>query len=192
MPHNFWRSLEYEGGKTKRADTFYYNQFKVEEIVRFDTGSAHDMEFQRMDIDVQLYGWGRHANVSEKFRDRDFNDLYLELYSMFPQTKGWMHVKGADYLAYFFPLRMFWINKKDLTRVFEEHIEPRIELDNVRNWIHENSGKSGKCKSELNGHEIQVINAFNRVRKRSWNTVGVSVPFSLLKELGLDWKEFRL
>ena len=192
MPHNFWKSLDYEGGRTKLADHFYSDSFKVEDIVRFDTGSSYDMEFQRQDIDVQLYGWGRVANVSEKFRDRDFNDLYLELYSMFPERKGWMNVEGADYLAYYFPLRMFWIKKAELKKIYRSQIEPIINRSEIESWIRANPKKSGKFESNIANTNVQIITAYNQVRNKTWNTVGVSVPFHLLKNLGLQWKEFRL
>jgi hypothetical protein len=192
MPHNFWKSLEYEGRKTQRADAFYSDRFKVEEIVRFDTGSAYDMEFQRQDIDVQLYGWNRFANVSEKFRDHDYNDLLLEAYSMYPNTKGWMHNSGANYLAYFFPLRMFWFKKEELYEVFQQHIEPKLDYSLVENWVSQNPKSSARIKTSISSYEAYLVIAYNRVRTREWHTVSVSVSFDMLKSLGVGWREFRL
>jgi hypothetical protein len=105
-PHNFWSSLKVERDKAVFADEFYSNVFEVENIIRFDTESERDIDFQRADIDVQLYAWERHSNVSEKFRAIDYNDLYIELYSMYPNVKGWMQNSSADHLAYFFPTRL--------------------------------------------------------------------------------------
>lgn len=196
MPHNFQQSLEYENSKSTIADTFYFDQFHVEEIIRFNTGSPSDMVFQRKDIDLQLFGWNRHTNVSEKFRDYDFNDLYLELYSMYPDTHGWMHKSEANYLAYFFPKRMFWINENELQQVFQKYIEPAINYKELDSWLNKNIKHSGRYKSsivnESKSYEVQVITAFNRTTNKEWNTVGVSVPFDLLKRCGLTWKEYQL
>ncbi|MGB0403264.1 MAG: hypothetical protein ACPGEG_04150 [Salibacteraceae bacterium] len=196
MPHNFWESLAYESSKANQADRFYSHTFGVEAITRFDTGSSFDMEFQRKDIDLQLEGWGRFANVSEKFRDKDFNDLYLELYSMFPERRGWMHNSEADYLAYFFPTRMFWINKRDLLDVFSKHIENIVSNQQIDSVISKRKNKSFKeiVTVELNGKtlRIPVIIAFNQTKTKNWNTVGISIPFKELKDLGLSWREYSI
>lgn len=196
MPHNFWESLAYETSKANQADRFYSHTFGVESITRFDTGSSFDMEFQRKDIDLQLEGWGRFANVSEKFRDKDFNDLYLELFSMYPQTKGWMHNSEADYLAYFFPTRMFWINKRELLQIFTKHIDHIVSNQQIDNVLSKQKNKSFKelVSIQLNGTalKIPVIIAFNQTKTKNWHTVGISIPFKELKRLGLSWKEYNL
>jgi len=196
MPHNFQTSLAYENSKSTVADTFYYDQFHVENIIRFNSGSPSDMVFQRQDIDLQLFGWGKHTNVSEKFRDFDFNDLYLELYSMYPETKGWMHKSEANYLAYFFPKRMFWIDKKELQQIFKTQIEPAINFTELESWLKTNKNKSGKYKTQIEvkgqPYSVQIITAFNRTSNKDWNTVGVSVPFNLLKNCGLTWRDSSL
>lgn len=195
MPHNFQKSLAYENSKTSLADSYYFNQLHIEKIIRFNSGSGNDMVFQRRDIDLQLYGWNKHTNVSEKFRDFDFNDLYLELYSMYPEVKGWMHKSEANYLAYFFPKRMIWIDKKDLISIFKKYIEPNIIYSDLNVWLANNKNKSGKYKTEIEvletNYPVLVINAFNKTANKEWNTVGVSVPFNLLKTCGLVWKEYQ-
>ena len=196
MPHNFQESLAYENSKSTIADSFYFDQFHVENIIRFNSGNTSDMVFQRKDIDLQLYGWGRHTNVSEKFRDFDFDDLYLELYSMYPDTKGWMHSSEANYLAYFFPKRMLWIKEQELQIIFKNHIEPSINYIELDEWLSKNRKRSGKFKTEIKvldkTYSALIINAFNKTINKEWNTTGVSVSFGLLKDCGLTWKEFLL
>lgn len=192
MPHNFWKSLDFEGSKTKLADQFYYHTFGIESHVRFDTGSEFDMDFQGLDIDLQLNAWGRHTNVSEKFRDNDFGDLYLEVFSMYPDTPGWTTVEGADHLAYFFPLRMFWIKKPELKEVFNKHIEPYLDHNAIASWVKNNPNRSGKYSITLEGFEMTMVFAFNQIRKRTWTTVGITVPFNFLEFKGLKWREYRL
>ncbi|MBD80710.1 MAG: hypothetical protein CL840_17480 [Crocinitomicaceae bacterium] len=196
MPHNFWKSLEYENSKSQVADDFYYHQFKIENRIRFNTGSESDMEFQLKDIDVQLYGWNRYTNVSEKFREVDYNDLYLELYSMYPTVKGWMHKSEANHLAYFFPQRMLWIKEKEIQQVFKDFIEPSIDLETLNLWLEKNPKKSGRYASEIifenRKYPVFIIVAYNKTQNKNWNTVGVSVPFDLLKAYQLNWKEYSL
>lgn len=44
-------------------------------------------ELQRKDVDVLLTLDGRQVKVSEKRRDRDYDDLLVEVYSKFPGTQ---------------------------------------------------------------------------------------------------------
>lgn len=192
MSHNFWRSLEYESSKFQLADDFYFEQLGVERIVRFDSGSEEDMEFQRADIDVQLHGWGRHANVSEKFRKKDFNDLYLELYSMYPDTKGWMERNEADFLAYFFPDRVLWINKHELHELFHRDIHPLIEQEWLEGLVKKFPKKNGRQNYQKNGLEISLIKAYNRTRSKNWDTLGVTVSLDLVREAIPKMKEYQL
>ncbi len=195
-PHNFWNSLKIEQDKSLLADAFYYSTFGVESITRFNSGSARDMEFQRMDIDVQLNAWGRHANVSEKFRDHDFNDLYLELYSMYPNVPGWMEQSEATHLAYFFPKRMIWLNKKELITCFNQFIQPQINEKSLAQLVNNSPKKSTKVKAAINikgeSFDCYYINAFNKTKVKEWNTLGVSVPFHLLDKLDCNYKVYPI
>ena len=195
-PHNFWKSLKVERKKAVLADAFYTHVFEVEKIIRFDTESGRDMEFQRADIDAQLYGWGRHSNVSEKFRDVDYNDLYVELYSMYPATKGWMHNSAADHLAYFFPTRLIWINKKELVIAFQQHILPKIIESKIDELIAQNPSKNGSLLAEITidsiSYKIRYIKAYNKTATKVWDTLGVSLPFDLLAAIGLKLREYKL
>ena len=191
MTHNFWNCLDYEASKANMANNFYYNQLGIESLIRFDTGSEADMKFQRADIDVQLHGWGRFANVSEKFRKKDYNDLYLELYSMYPETKGWMERNEADYLAYFFPTRVLWINKSHLHEFFHNEVSPQIDA----NWLTEIQlkfpKKNGQIKHKLNHESISIIKAHNRTKTKTWDTLGVTVSLNWVKE-HLKIKEYAI
>lgn len=183
--------MDYESSKSQMADDFYYHQFKVNEIVRFDTGSEADMKFQRADIDVQLHGWGRHANVSEKFRAKDYNDLYLELYSMYPQTLGWMERNEADFLAYFFPQRVLWINKHDLHHFFKAQIQPDVKEEWLTQIQERFPAKNGKVDLNLKGKKVSIIKAYNKTPTKTWDTIGISVPLDWVAEF-LPIKEYRL
>lgn len=195
-PHNFWKSLKVERKKAVLADNFYSNVFEVEKIIRFDTESERDMEFQRADIDVQLHAWGRHSNVSEKFRDVDYNDLYVELYSMYPNTKGWMNNSEATHLAYFFPERLIWLDKKDLIKAFELSVLPAINDAVIQKLIDQNPSKNGSVIGNISIHskqfDLRYIKAYNKTKRKTWDTIGISLPFQLLKEIGITIRQYEL
>lgn len=194
--HNFWKSLAIENDKSWLADAFYFNVFGVENIIRFNTGSKRDMEFQRADIDVQLQAWNRHANVSEKFRDVDYNDLYIELFSMFPNVKGWMSSSKATHLAYFFPNRMIWLDKTQLINAFEHFISPGISKQEINQLVENYPQKNASVRSTLilkeHAYSVRYIKAYNKTKTKSWDTIGVSIPFNAIENLGVKLQEFRL
>ncbi len=195
-PHNFWKSLKVECGKAVSADEFYNNVFEVENIIRFDTESERDMDFQRADIDVQLHGWERYSNVSEKFRDTDYNDLYLELCSMYPNVQGWMQNSSADHLAYFFPTRLIWIDKKELISAFETFVLPNINNTKIEELITKYPQRNGSLADEISinssSYKVRYIKAYNKTTPKVWDTIGVSIPFDLLDAIGVKLKEYAL
>ena len=76
--HNFDKSLQHEREFAERADRFYREQLKASEIRRYNNDNELDMSFQHRDIDVSITINGKTYNVSEKFRDTDFGDMYVE------------------------------------------------------------------------------------------------------------------
>jgi hypothetical protein len=195
-PHNFWSSLKVERDKAVFADEFYSNVFEVENIIRFDTESELDLDFQRADIDVQLHAWERHSNVSEKFRAIDYNDLYIELYSMYPNVKGWMQNSSADNLAYFFPTRLIWIDKKELIRAFETHVLSNINAAKIEelqtNYRQQNGSLTDEISINSSSHKVRYIKAYNKTKSKDWDTIGLSLPFDLLEAIGVKLKVYAL
>lgn len=195
-PHNFWQSLEFELRQAQLADFFYQHTFGVENIIRFNTGTSEDMEFQRADIDVQLHGWGRYTNVSEKFRNHDYDDLYLELYSMYPDVKGWMSASEAMHLAYFFPTRVCWLDKPLLIERFEKTILPFLKIQELDQFLLKSPKKSYTQTTSLliNGKRYQCkwVKAYNQTQNKNWDTIGICIPFQLLTDLEIPVKIYDL
>jgi catechol 2,3-dioxygenase-like lactoylglutathione lyase family enzyme len=73
-----------------RADAFYRDVLGAKIIRRFDRDTDEDMEMQREDVDVLIELKGVEYRVSEKFREHDYEDLYIEIYSKYPDTPGWV------------------------------------------------------------------------------------------------------
>ena len=94
--YNFKYSLQHEKDQAVKADQFYCNILKATEIQRFNVDSETDMEMQRQDVDLLLTLNGLTYRISEKFRDKDFGDLYVEVYSKYPKTPGWLHTGSPN------------------------------------------------------------------------------------------------
>lgn len=191
-PHFFRVSLQYEHKEQIRADQFYTGKMCAKNIVRYNTDSKNDIEFQKQDVDLSFELNGSRVMISEKFRSKDFGDLYLECYSKFPDTLGWMHHSNADFLACFFPERVLWINKKKLVEFFKATLWPALPLSYFEKIFGELPGKSGmqKQKIELNSkpYEIMVVQAFNQSGKHKWHTIGIGVPFVMLEDFNIPGK----
>lgn len=194
--HNFERSLSREKAQQAKADQFYQKQFNVTEIIRYSDDSEAHMNFQRQDIDLSLVKNEKRIFVSEKFRDKDFGDLYLEAYSKYPDIKGWMHTNNADFMAYFFPERIVWIDKRQLTAFYHEILSPAVPesfyqtiFDGFRN---RNKIMSQTIKLQDKYYKINVIQAFNKTGMSSWHTIGVSIPFEFLKAFNVSFRIFQL
>ena len=193
--HNFDKSLRRESVVAKKADTFYERKpFAVQAIKRYNTGSEYDMKFQRQDIDLNLsMSDGRTLTVSEKFRDNDYDDLLLEIYSKYPSTKGWMHKSEAERLAYFFPKRMFWIEKKELRRFCLNKLFPLVEQEAIQRLLSQevNSLKVGLRINDKR-YLCVLTQAANNTDGHRWNTISISVPFEMLQDFSIRYSEYRL
>jgi len=190
--HHFRDSLHRELQQQSRADRFYTEKLGVKNIVRYNSDSEEDMVYQRQDIDLSFELNGRRLMVSEKFRDHDYGDLYLECYSKYPGTMGWMHQSKADFLACFFPERVIWLNKKRLVDFFLTKLWPAMPgawFAKINLELHSRSGQQ-KQKLDFLGkqRELTIIQAFNRSGKDQWHTIGVGIPFEMLEEFNIPGK----
>lgn len=194
--HHFRESLTKEKQKLALADRFFLQKMGAKDIVRYNSDSEEDMMFQRQDIDLSFELNGRRLMVSEKFRDHDYGDLYLECYSKYPGTMGWMHQSKADFLACFFPERVIWLNKKKLADFFLTKLWPAMPGAWFAKINRELHGRSGQQKQKLDflgkQRELTVIQAFNRSGKDQWHTIGVGVPFEMLEEFNIPGKVFMI
>ncbi len=192
MIHNFSKSLKHEREQAAFADKFYREVLHVTEIKRFSSDSETDMIMQRQDVDVLLTLNEKTFQVSEKFRDKDFGDLYIEVYSKFPHTEGWLHTGSPHAILYFTPKNVYWITHKSLKEFCLEKLFPQVKPV----WFDElyDSGKtiqSKKITLNNNTFGINLIQAHNQDGKE-WKTMGVSVPFYILEKSGVKFKQFDI
>lgn len=191
MIHQFKKSLHHEREQAQKADRFYREVLNATEIVRFNSNSESDMEKQRQDIDVQATIRGTRFNISEKFRDKDYGDLYIEVFSKYPHTKGWLQTGKPDAIVYFTPNSVFWITHKSLHECFKNTLFP-----NIPEMWYEELYKSHKSivtkKVTFEGFEtnINLIQAHN-FEGITWETIGISVKFEVLEKLGVKFKKIK-
>jgi hypothetical protein len=194
--HDFNTSFAWEGDQAEMADAFYYETIGVENIIRFNSGSLRDMDFQRADIDVQLHAKGRVANVSEKFRKRDYPDILLEIYSLYPNVSGWFMRSEASHLVCFMPSNVYWLPEAELKKAFAAMYSSGKWEDEIQSLIKTFPQRSGKfdLPFSLRGtdYKVNLIKAFNKGRSQPYDTISVSMPFALLAALGIPPRVYPL
>ncbi|MDR1984504.1 MAG: hypothetical protein LBQ28_06755 [Prevotellaceae bacterium] len=193
--HNFNESMQREQAKQKRADDFYLKHLGATDIVRYNRNTAADMKVQRMDIDVSFRHKDKLINISEKFREKDFNDLYIEFYSKFPNTRGWLDKSQADYITYFFPTRVFLIDEKKLGEFYKNYLSKAVSEDTFKRLIEQNPNTNAQKRLCINiqnrSYRTQIIQAYNQIENASWYTMGIAIPFNVLSDFGIYCKEFN-
>lgn len=193
--HNFDDSLQKELASHKVANSFYTGAtFKAKEIVRFTDNSEEHLNIQRKDIDANIRMWNDDIwSVSEKFREHDYNDVLLEIYSKYPDTFGWIHNSYADRLAYFFPSRIFWIDKRALCAFCLETLFPLIQEEDISQLIvHKMNSLSLSLNLKGTTYACKLTQAPNNTDGAIWNTISISVPFDLLGDFNIRYQIFKL
>lgn len=192
MVHNFEKSLQHEREQTQKADDFYKKVLNVSKIKRFNTDSNADMEMQRADVDLILSLNDVNYRISEKFRDIDYGDLYLEVYSKYPKTEGWMHSGSPNAILYFTPFTVYWITHKSLSEFCFRKFFPLIPT----HWYHElylskKTIISKRIILEGESNKINLIQSHNQpTNGQNWVTIGISAPFTLFEKNGVKIKKF--
>jgi len=193
MTHNFEQSLQNERSKADFADKFYTERFRASDIVRYNSDSDIDMDFQRKDIDVSLVIDGKRYYLSEKFREKDYGDMYLEMYSKYPKTQGWMDSGSPDVVVYFTPQAVYRIIFKELQSFCLETLFPQIPAA----WLQEiyNSRKTIVSKTlPIDNFPVRInlIQAHNKpTTGSSWATIGISIPFDVLRKFGVKIRKYE-
>jgi len=190
MLHNFKASLNHEREQSAMADTFYRDVLNVSEIKRFNSDSETDMQMQRQDVDVMLTLNETTYRVSEKFREKDYGDLYIEVFSKYPKKPGWLHTGLPNAILYFTPESVYWITHKSLYAFCVATLFPVIP----EKWYDElfQSHKTIISKRLFFNKKlikINMIQAHNR-DGATWETIGISAPFGFFEENGVKIKRF--
>lgn len=193
--HNFTKSLQNEVDFWNSADNFYKEKLHAIKIERYDFKSTYGKEMQRKDIDLKLTTEKGIYLVSEKKRSRYFGDLYLESYSKYPNTAGWIEHTEADLFAYFFTETALILNMNQMKNFYFAVLKSNIQTT-WYNKIYSNKEKSlyQKYNISLNGksYDIYIIQAYNKNGGSEWYTLGFSIPLIVLKDNNIIYKEYKL
>lgn len=198
MAHDFNISLEYEQSKFQVQDEFYIKELGATCLQRAAFETEDGKKLQKQDVDIQFTVGGKRINVSEKNRKCDYGDLLLEIYSKYPNTLGWMNNSNADFLAYFVPGKVYWINKRELEDFYNKFLANQIP-DSVFGDMVNNSPRRScrkECKIKINGNIWKVVltQAYNRLESSDveWYTESICVSFAVLREGGVTIKEYKI
>jgi hypothetical protein len=192
MLHNFRLSLNHEREQVSKANVFYRDTLKATDIVRFNSDSESDMEMQRQDVDLLLTLNGISYRVSEKFRDKDYGDLYVEVFSKYPATPGWLHTGSPNAILYFTPANVYWITHKSLAAFCLEVLFPVIPPDWFEKLFLSHKTISRRCLKHKDRYvKINLIQAHNR-DGAYWETMGISAPFSFFENNGVKIRRYPL
>ena len=196
---SFQKALEYEQLMIPRADEAYKNLFSRHDhelvITRYDYNDPEGREMQKNGADLKLtlkdkYGNSGNLTISEKFRSSDWGDMFVELYSQYPRVQGWgVTSQGIDFIAYFTPKKLYFVNYGDLLNVasdiifthsigMHQEISDSILEHNINDY-----------KSIV---ELKVIPTYTDSNKPAWKGVGVGITWETLKAWGVKYLEFDL
>lgn len=194
MEHHFTLSLAHERAQMRIADAFYRDILKVSSMKRFNSDSKADMLMQKQDVDVIIELNGFFYRISEKFRDKDYGDLYVEIFSKYPDTHGWLHTGSPNAILYFTPVSVYWITHKSLSDFCLRTFFPLIPDD----WVSQlfDSHETIMHKKLFFNHQwvdLNLIQAHNNLPDgTSWETIGVAVLFSFFEQHGVKVKKWNL
>lgn len=193
MLHNFDQSLQDERNQTHIADNFYREQMFASKIIRYSNDTANDLKMQKKDIDACVYINEREYFISEKFRNKDYGDIYIELYSKYPHTKGWLEQNHASALLYFTPSKVYWIGYQTLHWFAHNLLFVALNNKTIDTFA---AGISDFSSCEILIQQkiipVKLIKAPNFCDGSSWTTIGISIKPKHLLLFGINIKTFDL
>lgn len=187
--HDIYNDLAYEKGTRNPMDRFYREVWGVTDIQVEDYDTESGKINQRKDRDVLLTTKnGRKVYVSEKNRRGKWNDILIEIYSLYPKKLGWSVHSEADIIAY---VRG---GQNIVTEISVKTLLPVANqiLRTLDTGLIERLIKSGKnscgIKLFLFGKDIpcRLICA----RNMGYETISVAISDSDLKQMGVNMRDF--
>lgn len=193
MNNDFLKALTYEKEQFPRADEFYrrvlngpMNKIK---ITRWDY-QLNDVHRRMQDdgIDVTIENElatneydRRVIGISEKFRTSDFGDMFIELYSKFPNVIGWGLKEKADLVAYFTPWHTYIIDNDQLKKVIQA-ISDKLDAEALAEGL-----KEARCFQYIYKDKIMEVRKVptHHNGKVAWEGVGVCIKWQDLQDLGV-------
>ncbi|MFH0867574.1 MAG: hypothetical protein V1904_15395 [Bacteroidota bacterium] len=178
-----------------RADMFYKNVLKAEIIKRYSHKKDEDKDILSKDINLHVKMNEKETTISEKTRDQDWNDIYVEIYRKYPDEAGWIKFTEAEYLAYFFPGRVFF-SKMDPIRSLCQDILCRavntgIFKDMYYMFFRSSGRHSQSIKINNKTYNFTFHQTYHDGGENSFYSIGIILPFVMLMDFRIDYKIFK-
>ena len=187
-------ALKFEVNFT-RADMFYKNVLKAESVKRYLHNKEEDKEFLAKDHSLFVKIADRETTISEKIREQDWNDIYVEIFKKYPHEEGWIKYTEAEHLAYFFPGRVFWAKMEPIKMLCHDILSKAIDSGIYKELYYmypKNSGRLSKTfKINTKTYSFNFIQTYHEDGENSYYSIGISLPFVLLMDFRIDYKIFK-
>jgi hypothetical protein len=180
-----------------RADMFYKNLLKALSIKRYFHFNEGDKEFIAKDQNLSIVVADRETGItiSEKSRDQDWNDIHVEIFRKYPHEEGWIKYTEAEYLAYFFPGRVFWAKMEPIKILCHDILSKAVDSGIYKELFYmfpKNSGRLSKTfKINQKTYSFNFIQTYHENGENSYYTISISLPFVLLMDFRVDYKIFK-
>ena len=188
---DFNRDLALEKSTRNPMDKFYYNVWGVKDISVEDYETETGRINQQKDRDVLVTASnGRKVYISEKYRRGSWDDILVEIFSVYPKKVGWSVHSEADIIAYVVPAKntVTEINVRSLLPVANQVLRT-LDAGLIERLI-----KSGKKSCEiilfLYGKNIKC--RLICARNKGYNTISVAISKKDLTDMGVKMKDFLL
>lgn len=205
LNNDFYNALDYERSMFGKTDIFYekwiknilyasypWNLMEIN-LSRWDWNTPEGRTKQMSDIDITIdvdVKSGQiknHYNISEKFRTDDYGDMFIELYSKYPNVNGWGPTTEADLIFYHTPKNLYYIDAKDIKRVSND-IMNTININHLNDEMVE--WGTNRTEREYNGFHLDFIKVPTYVNdKKLWTGIGVCIQWDVLRKLNVKYEK---
>lgn len=178
-----------------RADMFYKNVLKAEIIKRYSLKKDEDKDILGKDIYLHVKMNEKETTISEKIRDQDWNDIYVEIYRKYPDEAGWIKFTEAEYLAYFFPSRVFFSKMEPIRNLCQDilcrAVNTGIFKDMYYMFFRSSGRHSQSIKINNKTYNFTFHQTYHDGGENSFYSIGIILPFVMLMDFRIDYKIFK-
>jgi hypothetical protein len=178
-----------------RADMFYKNVLHAEIIKRYSVKKEEDKEMLGKDISLHMKMNEKETTISEKNRDQDWNDIYVEIYKKYPDEAGWIKFTEAEYLAYFFPGRVFLCRMEPIRNLCQDilcrAVNTGIFKDMYYMFFRSSGRHSQSIKINNKTYSFTFHQTYHDAGENSYYSIGLILPFVMLMDFRIDYKIFK-
>lgn len=178
-----------------RADMFYKNVLRADIIKRYSPKKNEDKDMLSKDISLHVKMNDKESTISEKTRDQDWNDIYVEIYRKYPDEAGWIKFTEAEFLAYFFPGRVFFSKMEPIRNLCQDilcrAVNTGIFKDMYYMFFRSSGRHSQSIKINNKTYSFTFHQTYHEAGENSFYSIGLILPFVMLMDFRIDYKIFK-